>query len=368
VAVAGAFNDWKPAALTLDKQGVWSHTTTPLEEGTYTYKFIVDGKWRPDELSPARSKTPSGEESLFDIGAGDHYAEPGPCAARKTYADNGGLVAVTLNTHSLQETTGRFGKLRAIAAGLARLNTDIAGLNEIVFGNIFSGGYAGRYYDTAEIIRSHLECLSGRPYYLYREGFGRWENGEWLGSAILSAHPLAATDTVKLTTTDFWPAPASQRNCLYAKISLPSGAHADVFVTHLMGYDYPDTAIQIGELKRFVDTRRSTGAASALVMGDFNVPSTHDNYRVLLESGPVFTDLFAAADAGGKDTPTTTGGQRIDYIFWVDGAWRLRERRLRSSVIFDGQEHWGYRYPVVSDHFGVAVLLGPPRKGTHLKK
>lgn len=361
VNVAGEFNGWKPAAL-IKKQGIWSYTTAPLAEGTYTYKFIADGKWMRDELNPSVNKTLSGEESIFDIGDGDHYAAPGVCAARRSYADKGRLVTVTLNTHSLQETTGRFKKLHSIAAGLARLNADIVGLNEIVFGNIFSRGYGGQYYDTAEIIRLHLECLSGRPYYLYREGFARWENGEWLGNAILSAHPLIATDTVKLTTTNFWPAPASQRNCLYAKIALPAGANADVFVTHLMGYDYPDTAIQISELKRFVNTHRSSGAVGALIMGDFNIPSTHSNYKILLESAPVFTDIFFAANAGGKDTPTTLNGQRIDYIFWLDGDWRLAERQIRSSVIFDGREYNEYLYPIVSDHFGVVAILGKARK------
>ena len=53
VAVAGTFNDWKPAKLMTDKNGNGVYVAVMLlEPGTYEYKFVVDGEWRLDERNP----------------------------------------------------------------------------------------------------------------------------------------------------------------------------------------------------------------------------------------------------------------------------------------------------------------------------
>ena len=53
VAVAGTFNDWKPAKLLTDKTGTGVYVAVMLlEPGVYEYKFVVDGEWKLDERNP----------------------------------------------------------------------------------------------------------------------------------------------------------------------------------------------------------------------------------------------------------------------------------------------------------------------------
>lgn len=49
VSVAGTFNRWNPAALSLKKdfQGNWKGFTS-LKPGRYQYRLVVDGKWTDD--------------------------------------------------------------------------------------------------------------------------------------------------------------------------------------------------------------------------------------------------------------------------------------------------------------------------------
>ena len=49
-AVAGTFNNWKPASMALlaDKEGPTYHKAVMLHKGTHEYKFLVDGQWLVD--------------------------------------------------------------------------------------------------------------------------------------------------------------------------------------------------------------------------------------------------------------------------------------------------------------------------------
>ena len=53
VSVAGDFNNWDPQAhpLRRGKDGIW-RVTASLKPGRYEYKFVVDGRWRPDPFNP----------------------------------------------------------------------------------------------------------------------------------------------------------------------------------------------------------------------------------------------------------------------------------------------------------------------------
>ena len=61
VFVAGNFNGWDPRRTSLHKDsgGVW-RTFLPLSPGRYEYRFIVDGQWMDDPLSPAYAPNPFG--------------------------------------------------------------------------------------------------------------------------------------------------------------------------------------------------------------------------------------------------------------------------------------------------------------------
>jgi 1,4-alpha-glucan branching enzyme len=61
VFVAGTFNDWQPSALPLQRQadGRWM-VEFMIGQGRHEYRFIVDGQWMDDPLSPAYAPNPFG--------------------------------------------------------------------------------------------------------------------------------------------------------------------------------------------------------------------------------------------------------------------------------------------------------------------
>lgn len=61
VMVAGSFNDWKDNELALRKTGTGWELPLYLAEGTYTYRFIVDGRWMADPGNPQKAPNEFGE-------------------------------------------------------------------------------------------------------------------------------------------------------------------------------------------------------------------------------------------------------------------------------------------------------------------
>ena len=61
VFVAGSFNGWDPSATPLQPQvdGRWA-VELILKRGKYEYRFLVDGQWTDDPLSPAYVSNPFG--------------------------------------------------------------------------------------------------------------------------------------------------------------------------------------------------------------------------------------------------------------------------------------------------------------------
>jgi len=55
VAIAGTFNDWNTNSdfLTLNDEGIWT-INLKLKQGTYQYKFFVDGNWIEDPDNPMK--------------------------------------------------------------------------------------------------------------------------------------------------------------------------------------------------------------------------------------------------------------------------------------------------------------------------
>jgi 1,4-alpha-glucan branching enzyme len=61
VIVAGSFNNWKENELVLRKTGSGWELPMYLAEGTYTYRFIVDGHWMEDPGNPLKAPNEFGE-------------------------------------------------------------------------------------------------------------------------------------------------------------------------------------------------------------------------------------------------------------------------------------------------------------------
>jgi len=51
VSIAGEFNSWRPAEMRRIDDGTWN-VSFDLSEGTYAYKFIIDGEWILDPANP----------------------------------------------------------------------------------------------------------------------------------------------------------------------------------------------------------------------------------------------------------------------------------------------------------------------------
>ena len=64
VSVCGSFCNWQTDAhpLKKDKSGSWK-TIIALPEGSYEYRFLVDGLWCDDPLCAQRAPNPFGSEN-----------------------------------------------------------------------------------------------------------------------------------------------------------------------------------------------------------------------------------------------------------------------------------------------------------------
>ena len=71
VGLAGDFNGWRPDALPLTRgpDGTWS-ATVPLQRGSWSYSFVVDGKWVSDPSADAwRDDGFGGRNAVVRIGS-----------------------------------------------------------------------------------------------------------------------------------------------------------------------------------------------------------------------------------------------------------------------------------------------------------
>ena len=67
VLLAGTFNDWQPQRMTKKKDGTFV-SNQQLAPGEYRYRFVIDGKWVPDNDNPARVPNPYGSvDSVVQI-------------------------------------------------------------------------------------------------------------------------------------------------------------------------------------------------------------------------------------------------------------------------------------------------------------
>ena len=355
VSVKGSFNDWQPLLMKRDAAGVWNVVVPSIEEGTYVYTLEVDGRTQLDPSNPKQNVKPGGEtSSVLDVGGGDY---PVPYTRQGTIEDDPSeLVVVTLNTHSLQEKTQRFKKLEWIAEGLAAVNADLIGLNETVSGKIYARGYQGRSMNTAELIQSYLEELTGASYHRYEKTMGIWGDGEHLNNVILSRYPIEEQSERKITTTDKWPAPNQKRNVLFAKVRLPGGQPVHFYVTHAMGWISVDTASQIKEIKSFMDEHYHPEVLAEFVVGDLNVVPTHPQYPDWLRLEPAMRDTYATINKIHHPYRAET----VDYIMLSERS-SIGEVERSADLIFNNESVGGHLFPKVSDHVGFVTRIKIPK-------
>ena len=290
--------------------------------------------------------------AVQDLGPGDPDAGDAP--------PWGELRVVILNTHSFQEGADSLDKLRWIGEGLGHLRADLVGLNEVMSGTFWAYDYQGVVYDGTEIIRLALERVSRVPWYVHRQGFAHWADGEEMANVLLSRFPILDSDHAWLTTTDFWPGPQEQRCVIYGRVEVPGLGLVNVFVTHTAGFDSADTETQIHEVKAFMAREFGGNEALDLLLGDLNTPSTWPAYHLWLHTPPFeLIDTYAASHPDGVSDPTQLDGEhRIDYVL-AGAGWPISEDPgcYRSALIFDGTSVEGVLLPRVSDHKGVLTIF-----------
>ena len=82
VAVAGSFNDWRPAATPMVPMGRgWWVKGLVLPPGRYEYRLLVDGQWMPDPNAAEAAPTPDGKvNSVLVVPAEPVVAQARPAA------------------------------------------------------------------------------------------------------------------------------------------------------------------------------------------------------------------------------------------------------------------------------------------------
>jgi endonuclease/exonuclease/phosphatase family metal-dependent hydrolase len=176
------------------------------------------------------------------------------------------------------------------------------------------------------------------------------------GPAILSRHPIVASDAFDLPRCRRWYDP---RVLLAATIRTPSGdMHA--YSTHTSRDD-----CQVARIGEIVTSRRN--GLPSFVMGDFNTADGMAAMDGLLAGG--FVDVFRAANPSASgatvwqpvDSPVATATRRVDFILALPGRDH-GVRVLDSRVVLDTPARdiaGGTIWP--SDHHGVlaTVTLAP---------
>jgi endonuclease/exonuclease/phosphatase family metal-dependent hydrolase len=242
-------------------------------------------------------------------------------------------------------------RLTTIRAGLADLEPDVIGLQEVLRPTRGDG------LDQAAQIAAGLDYHIAYGPAFEAEGIG-------FGNAVLSRWPIRRAETIALPHLE-----APEPRCLvHAEIDAPFGT-LPFFVTHL-SWRLEEGHVREAQVKALVAhiaERCPPSAFPPLAVGDFNAAPEADEIRYMrglcsLGGKRVyFADAFGLAGRGDGTTFTRRNpyaadlpepDRRIDYIF-IRGDERGRGEPLEARVCFDRP----YQGVHASDHYGVAATI-----------
>lgn len=84
VYLSGSFNNWKRSELAMQKTGTGWQLPLYLSEGTYTYRFVVDGNWMADPANPDKFPNEYNEyNSVIRLGKAHLFRLDGYANAKK---------------------------------------------------------------------------------------------------------------------------------------------------------------------------------------------------------------------------------------------------------------------------------------------
>ncbi|NQX93222.1 MAG: hypothetical protein HRT74_14065, partial [Flavobacteriales bacterium] len=84
VVVSGNFNGWSTKQLKMIKNDYGWHLPAYIAQGTYAYKFIVDGNWLLDPKNPLQRQDDEGNQNnVLNIGTPTHFSLDGYTSAHE---------------------------------------------------------------------------------------------------------------------------------------------------------------------------------------------------------------------------------------------------------------------------------------------
>jgi endonuclease/exonuclease/phosphatase family metal-dependent hydrolase len=243
-------------------------------------------------------------------------------------------------------------RLEAIRAGLADLDPDVVGLQEVLRPTTAEGP------DQAKLIAADLGYHTA-----YGASFD--SGGVEFGNAILSKFPITRSEVFALPQIDT----PDERCLLFAELDAPF-SRVPFFVTHL-SWRFNEGSAREAQVKAIAEHVRQLCPIEGfppVLVGDFNAEPAADEVRYLkglcsLGSRSVyFADTFGIVGRGDGVTFTNRNpfasdlrepDRRIDYIFVRGPDQRGRGEPLDAHVCFDRPRKGIY----ASDHFGVSATI-----------
>jgi maltose 6'-phosphate phosphatase len=258
---------------------------------------------------------------------------------------------LTLNTHSYIEKN-QAQKLETLIEAIIEHDYDVIALQEVNqrLDSPSVGEGKVREDNFARVLTKKLAARGHRYTYdweMAHIGYDIYEEGV----AILTKHPVIDTSVIPLTTstdTTYW----KTRVALKVTIQY-NNTVVDCISTHHGFWNDPDepSKQQFDRLIAELDQSRPS-----FILGDFNTEADvkNEGYDYLLSQGLYDTYTLAQDKDSGVTVPgaidgwkQAAGTKRIDYIFTNQPV-----SVISSHVIFNDVNR-----PVVSDHFGVDVIV-----------
>ena len=235
--------------------------------------------------------------ALFGCGgvpaeAGDAPPDAGPLDAAVA-ADVAGAAGLRVMTYNIKH--GELSSLEAIADVIRAEAPDLVGLQEVDDEAARSGGVSqsyrlGQLTGMASLFRTALDLPGGGQY----------------GLALLSRHPILASEKLSLTST------GEQRILVTVEVELADGRVVPFAITHL-GLDAGERATQAQEIAAALAAR-----PEAILVGDLN--ETPDGPAVGILAGALRDAWPLAGQGGGETIPAAAPTRRIDYVL-LGAAW-----------------------------------------------
>jgi len=255
------------------------------------------------------------------------------------------LTVVTFNVQDLFVADRRAERMRAIARTLAPHRPDFIGLQEA-----FKGSHREEFLET-------LRAETGEEY----EGLYFPSGVMGSGLYVVTRHPIEKAVFWRYSENgkwyqykhgDWW----AGKGVALVRLAVGGGS-LDLFDTHAIA-NYLDAAylqerlVQMKEMLAFIDAE-ATAPGPAIVLGDLNCLTRHEDYKLVRAGPPALEDLIE------EISPETSG--RVDHIL-VRPAAGYEIEPLAFHKLFDGPGDDGKPLSL-SDHPGYVLELEIRRAG-----